>query len=135
MSFLCSVFASAVLSTTNTCCIKFSSYDMEFYTRKVFNSTASDEYDAVFLEVMTFTRNVAHDFEAVGEANLGHLAERRVRLLRRGGVDARANAALLRASLHRRDLVTIGRRLAGLANELVDRRHCGLVSTFEPDCT
>jgi hypothetical protein len=51
----------------------------------------------VLLQVVAFAADVRDDFVTVGQAHLGHLAQRRVRLLRGGGVHARANAATLRA--------------------------------------
>src|SRR5580693_8209215 len=77
----------------------------------------------MLLEVMTLARDVADDLEAVGQPDLGDLAQRRVRLLRRRGVDAGADAALLRALLQSRHLLFRVLRDPRLANELVDRRH------------
>nr|GFD59515.1 hypothetical protein [Tanacetum cinerariifolium] len=59
----------------------------------------------------------------VGQADLGHLAQRRVRLLRGRGVDAGADAALLRVLFHRRDLGLGLLRIAALADQLVNRGH------------
>src|SRR6185312_7729282 len=82
-----------------------------------------DHDDRVFLKVMAFTRDVTNDFEAVGEADLCNLTQSRVRLLRRRGVDAGANAALLRVLLKSGNLVTLYVRLARLADQLVYGRH------------
>src|ERR1700721_1964216 len=51
----------------------------------------------------------------------GHLAQSRVRLLRRRRVDARAHAAALRALLERRRLVLRYLVLAALPDQLLDR--------------
>src|SRR3569623_1728094 len=91
--------------------------------RKVAHTAAADQHDAVLLEVMALARDVADHFALVGQADLGHLAQRRVRLLRGRRIDAGANAALLRVGLHRRDLVLGLLQLATLADQLVDRRH------------
>src|SRR4029079_2002326 len=64
-----------------------------------------------------------NDLEAVRQAHLGDLAQRRVRLLRRRRVAARADAAALRAALQRRRLRLDGLGLAAVADELVDRGH------------
>src|SRR5580765_8405146 len=61
------------------------------HARKVAHTAAADQHDAVLLEVVAFARDVADDFALVGQADLGHLAQRRVRLLRRGRVDAGAD--------------------------------------------
>src|SRR5581483_1900822 len=53
----------------------------------------------------------------------GDLAERRVRLLRGGRGDARADAALLRGSRERRGLGLRGLLRPALANQLIDGGH------------
>src|ERR1700741_2956371 len=75
---------------------------------------------------MALTRDVADDLEAVGQAHLGHFPKRRVRLLRGRGVDARANAALLRRLLQRRHLLARFLYSARTCDQLVDRRHVSL---------
>src|SRR6185295_17012029 len=67
--------------------------------------------------------DVTDHLALVGQADLGHLAQGRVRLLRGRRIDAGANAALLRVRLHRRDLVLGLLRFATLADQLVNRRH------------
>src|SRR4028118_32213 len=93
------------------------------HTRKVAHTAATDQHHRVLLEVVAFARDVADDFALIGQANLGHLAQRRVRLLRSGRVDPGADAALLRVLVHRRDLALGLLRLATLADQLVDRWH------------
>ena len=44
---------------------------------------------------VALARDVADHLETVGQAHLGDLAQRRVRLLGRGGVHARADAAFV----------------------------------------
>src|SRR4029079_11195544 len=92
-------------------------------TRKVAHTAAADQHDAVLLEVVPFAGNVADHFALVGQANLGHLAKRRVRLLRGRRIDTGADAALLRVLLHRRDLRLGLLRFATLADQLVNRWH------------
>ena len=72
---------------------------------------------------MAFAADVGDDLEAVREAHLGDLTESGVRLLRRRRVDARADAALLRAVLKGRALALVVRELTRLANQLIDSRH------------
>src|SRR3982750_3818308 len=91
--------------------------------RKVAHTAAADQHDAVLLEVVAFARDVADHFALVGQADLGHLAKRRVRLLRGRGINASADAALLRVLLHRRDLRLGLLRFATLADQLVNRWH------------
>src|SRR5690606_21211345 len=56
-------------------------------------------------------------------ANLGHLAQRRVRLLGRGGVHAGAHTAAERIRLERRRLLFLEDVLARAPDELIDRWH------------
>src|SRR5947209_7035158 len=72
---------------------------------------------------MPLARNVRRHFHAVGEPHARDLAERRVRLLRGRGVDAGADAALLRALLEGRRRALGAHLLAATADELIDRRH------------
>src|SRR5213075_2256003 len=90
---------------------------------KVAHAATADQHDAVLLEVVALARNVADHFAQIGQADLGHLPERRVRLLRGRRIDTGANAAFLRVLLHRRDLRLGLLRFATLADQLVDRRH------------
>ena len=96
---------------------------------KVANTAAADEHNAVLLQVVAFARDVGDDFALVGQANLGHLAQSGVRLLRRRRVDAGADTALLRVLLHRRDLGLGLLRFAALADQLVDCRHMSSFSS------
>ena len=56
-------------------------------------------------------------------ADAGDLPKSRVRLLRRRGVDTRADSPFLGAALHGRHLISGDGPLARLADQLVDRRH------------
>src|SRR5258708_38833128 len=76
---------------------------------------------------MAFARDVADHLEAVGETHLGDLAQRRVRLLRRRRIDARADATLLRALLKRRHLFLRLLHHPRVADQLIDRRHARLL--------
>src|SRR5438128_3959622 len=72
--------------------------------RKVADAASADQHHRVLLQVVAFAGDVGDDLALVGQANLGNLAKRRVRLLRSRRIDAGADAALLRILLHRRDL-------------------------------
>src|SRR6266568_5037626 len=62
------------------------------------------------------------------------LAQRRVRLLGRGGVDAGAHAAPLRTPLERRSLLLGDLVLAALADQLLDRGHRPAFSCVGVSC-
>src|SRR5215470_20230422 len=91
---------------------------------------APHQHDGVLLQVVADARDVGGDLDVAGQPDPGDLAERRVRLLGRGGVDARADAATLRAPLERRGLVLGYLVLPALADQLLDRGH--RVSVFCP---
>src|SRR5690606_22568901 len=101
-------------------------HDVVAHPRQVLHPATADKHDRVLLEVVALAADVADDLEAVGETDLRHLAQRRVRLLRGGGVDASADPAALRAVLQRRALALDQGRFTTLSHELVDGRHPGL---------
>src|ERR1700754_968159 len=117
------VLGTALLAVLDTLGIENAADDVVTDTRKVLNAAATDHDDGVFLKVVTFAGDVTNDFEAVGQADLGDLTQSRVRLLRRRGVDAGADAALLRVLLKSGNLITLYVRLARLADQLVYGRH------------
>src|SRR3954462_9989760 len=90
---------------------------------EIADAAAADQHNAMLLEVVALARDVADHFALVGQTDLGHLAQRRVRLLRGGRIDTGTDAALLRVLLHRRDLRLGLLRFATLADQLVNRRH------------
>src|SRR3954465_6718263 len=96
---------------------------MVAHAGKIANAAAADQHHAVLLEVVALARDVADHFALVGQADLGHLAQRRVRLLRGRRIDTGADAALLRVLLHCRDLRLGLLRIATLADQLVNRWH------------
>src|SRR3712207_5497563 len=69
--------------------------DLVAHARQVLDAAAAHEHHGVLLQVVTLARDVRRDLDAAGDADAGHLAQRRVRLLRRGRVDTRAHAAAL----------------------------------------
>ena len=78
----------------------------------------------MLLQVVPFAADVTGYFIAVGQPHPCHLSQSRVRLLRRGGIDTGAHAALLRAGSQRRHVGLLGLACPGLANKLIDRWHC-----------
>src|SRR5215211_5328910 len=104
-------------------------HDLVAHARKVLDAPAADEHHGVLLQVVPLARDEGRDLHAVGQPDARDLAQRGVRLLRRGGVDAGADAAALRGrdallaalaglEARRRDLLL--RLLAAVAYELVD---------------
>src|ERR1700744_5946230 len=120
------VLRTTLLTVLDALGIEDAAEDVVTHAGQVLDAAAADHDHRVFLKVMAFTRDVADHLEAVGQAHLGDLTKRRVRLLRRGRVDARAHAALLRRLLQRRHLLARLLHRARTCDQLVDRRHLGL---------
>src|SRR3984957_11775790 len=120
------ILRTALLAVLDALGIEDAAENVVAHARQILDAGARDQDHGVFLKVVTFTRNVADDFETVGQAHLGDLAERRVRLLRGRGVDARAHAALLRRLLQRRHLLARLLHRPRSCDQLVDRRHVSL---------
>src|SRR5882762_7431195 len=119
----CSVYRAALLSVLHALRIEHAAENVIAHARQVLDAAATDQHDGMFLQIVAFPRNVAHDLIAVGEPDLGHLAQRGVRLLRRCRIDARTNPPLLRAIGKRRHFVALWLFSARLADQLIDRRH------------
>src|SRR5438270_13996229 len=54
--------------------------------RQVLDAPAADQHDRVLLQVVALAGDVGADLHTVGQPDAGHLAQRRVRLLRRGRI-------------------------------------------------
>src|SRR5688572_12045932 len=94
---------------------------------KILHAATAHEHDRVLLEVVPLARDVRADLHRVREPDARDLAQRGVRLLRRGRVDARADAALLRRSPEGGCLGLGARALSALADELVHGGHALLL--------
>ena len=92
----CAVFGTSLHSVCYTSCIQSTSNDVVTYTRKVFYSTASDQNNGVFLQVVAFTGDICCNFDTVGQTNSGNFSQSRVRLLRCGSFYRCTNASFLR---------------------------------------
>src|ERR687895_1127045 len=90
---------------------------------EVLHPAAANEHDRVLLEVVPLTRDVRRDLDAAGQAHTADLAQGGVRLLRGGGVDARADAAALGRTLEGRRLVLRHLVLPALADQLLNGGH------------
>ena len=66
LGFFRSILRAGFLAVFYRSAIQGASDDVVAYARKVFDPAAAHQYDAVFLEVMSFTGNVSDDFLAIG---------------------------------------------------------------------
>src|SRR5262249_57217475 len=85
------VFRPALAAILDALRVERAADDVIAHARQILDAAAADEDDRMLLQVVTLARDVAGHLEPVGEAHAGHLAQRRVRLLRRRRVDARAD--------------------------------------------
>src|ERR687884_1698976 len=124
--------AASLLAVADTLGVERAADDLVADARQVLHAAAAHEHHRVLLQVVALARDVDRDLHPVREPHAGHLAQRRVRLLRGGGVDARADAATLGGShallaplagLQARRGQLLGLRVAALADQLRRRRH------------
>src|SRR3954471_6234747 len=119
------VAAAGLLAVLDRLRVQSTADDLVADARQVLHATAAHEHDRVLLEVVALTGDVGRDLDAVREPDARDLAQRGVRLLRRGGVDARADAAALRAPLEGRGLGLLDLVLAAPTDQLLDGGHRG----------
>src|SRR4051812_4454738 len=117
------VLRTALLAVLDALGVEHAAQDVVAHARQVLHAAATDHDHRVLLEVMALARNVTNHLEPVGETNLRHFAERRVRLLRSGRVHAGAHTTLLRTLLQRRHLLARLLRHPRIADQLIDGRH------------
>jgi len=79
---LCAVLGATLSAILHADRVQRSSNDMIANAGQILHTTASNENDRVFLQVMTDTWNIGSDFNPVGQPHTRHLAEGGVRLLR-----------------------------------------------------
>ena len=103
--------------------VERAAHDVVADTREVLHAAAADQHDGVLLEVVALARDVGVDLAAVGEPHARHLAQRRVRLLRRLREHAQAHAAPLRAAEQVGRLRARALPLATEAHELLNGGH------------
>src|SRR6185437_15866560 len=98
------VAATRLLATPDTLGVQRAADDLVADTGQVFHTTTPHQHDRVLLQVVSDAGDVGGDLDAAGQPDPGDLAQRRVRLLGRGGVHPSADAAPLRGTLQRRGL-------------------------------
>src|SRR5919205_2965418 len=132
------VLGPGLLAVRHAGCVERPADDLVAHARQVLDAAAAHEHDRVLLQVVALTRDVDRDLHPVREPHARDLAQRRVRLLRGGGVDARAHAAPLRrghallaslAGLEARRGQLLRLRVAALADQLGSRRHSAAESS------
>src|SRR5215813_2952195 len=124
-----SVAAARLLAVAHPLRVEGAADDLVADAGQVAHPATSHQHDRVLLKVVPDARDVGRDLDLAGEPDPGDLAERGVRLLGRGRVDARADPAALGAALERRGRCLGYLVLAALADQLLDGGH--RVSVFK----
>src|SRR5436305_5086222 len=94
-SGLDAVWRAGLLAIAHSGGVKGAADHLVAKARQVLDPSAAHQHHRVLLEIVALAGNVGADLHAVGQPHAGHLAQRRVGLLGRGGVHARAHAAAL----------------------------------------
>src|SRR5690606_3950649 len=118
-----SVLGTPLLAVGDADRVQGTTDDVVTNAGQVLHTAAADEHHGVLLQVVAHARDGARHLDAVAEPNTGDLAERGVRLRRRGGVHAGADAPLLGRTLESGRLLLRLDLPAALANQLSNRRH------------
>src|ERR1700743_338456 len=117
------VAATGLLAVLHTLRVQRATNDLVANARQVLHPATTHEHHRVLLQVVPLARDVRRDLDATGQLHASDLAQRRVGLLGRGGVDAGAHAAPLRTPLESRSLLLGDLVLPALADKLLDRWH------------
>src|SRR5437763_1831560 len=86
------VLGATLLAVLDALSVEHAAQDVVAHARQILDAAAADHHYRVLLQIVALARNVADHLEAVGQAHFRDLAQRRVRLLRGGRIDARADA-------------------------------------------
>src|SRR3954470_10769292 len=126
------VLGAGLLAVAHAGGVERAAHDLVAHARQVLDAAAADEHDGVLLKVVALARDVGRHLDAARDPDAGDLAQRRVRLLGRRRVHARADPAPLGcgdlllaalAGLQARRGQLLGLRGATLADQLRGRRH------------
>src|SRR5579864_3029399 len=79
---LCAVLRAALFAVLDTLRVEAAAHDVVAHAREVFHAAAADQHDRVLLKIMAFAADVADHLEAIGQAHLRDLAQRRIGFFR-----------------------------------------------------
>src|SRR5262245_15954154 len=127
------VAAAGLLAVANALRVQRATDDLVTNAREILHTAAANQHDRVLLEVVPDTRDVRGDLDLASQLHASDLAQCRVRLLRRGRVNARTHAAALGAALERGRLRLAALGLAALADQLLNCGHWASVSLSAAD--
>src|SRR5438309_6510323 len=116
------VAAACLLAVAHAGGVEGAPHDLVAHAGEVLDPPPTHEDDRVLLQVVPDTGDVGGPLDARRQPDPGDLAEGRVRLLGRGRLHLRADAAALRASPEGRGLRLGDLALTALAEKLLNRR-------------
>ena len=90
------ILGTALCTACNTCCIQCATYNVITYTGEILDTTATNQHDAVLLQVVSLSRDVRVYFLLISQTNTGYLTHSRIRLLGGRCVDTNTNTTTLR---------------------------------------
>src|SRR6266511_1269238 len=122
------VARAGLLAVADTLGVEHAADDLVADAGQVLDPAAAYQHDRVLLQVVADAGDVRGDLDAAVQPHPADLAERRVGLLGRGRVDARANPPPLGRALEGRGLGLLDLAPAALANQLGDRRQSLLLA-------
>ncbi len=96
-----SVFGTSATTTVDSKAVETATNNMITDTREILHTASTHKHNGVLLKVVTLATDIGDHFLAVGEANLGNLAKRRVWLLGGSGHHLHADTATL-GTIHER---------------------------------
>ena len=136
LGFLNAVLGATATTFFNSLAVQGTTNDVITNAGKVLYTTTTNKNDRVFLQVVSFARNVHGDLFPVTQANTGNLSKSRVRLFRGHGTHLQANTLLLRALFKHWRLTLTLFQFPAFADKLVNCGHktvvrVGLIHTME----
>src|SRR5262245_1307504 len=117
------IFRAALFAVSHANRVERAAHNVITHAWQILDTSSANQNDRVLLEVVPDTRDVRSYFNLIGQPDARNLAQSRVRLFRRLGLDLHTNSASLRAGLERRARCLVFDLLTSFANKLVDSRH------------
>ena len=83
LRFLRTVLGTSLITLLRSSCIKYTANDVVTNPWQVFDPSAANQNNAMFLQVMADSGNVSRDFKTVRQSDPCYFTKGRVRLFRR----------------------------------------------------
>ena len=133
LGFLRPVSAARLFAAIDAEGVAASTDDLITNSREIANTTAADEDDRVFLEVVTFARNVDGDFLAVAQTHAGDFPQSRVGFLGGHRSNDQADPLLLGAAFENGTLGAFALHDAVASDQLIDGWHTFAMKNFRKE--